>query len=299
MVNALFYSSRQTYYPDICRRMDASKYQYWTTDSLDRFYILLAKYKFDFLFYDFQDSFPSADAVKDHLQQSFTTAPVFFFNQPRKSDIDMLTGWLDIISCEYRKFNTSDVDKFLYTVSGVEYKQLWNAVSLYNLPHHLESNLSGRTSFLFDVPVEYSEKIEDIQSEEKNNQCERNPGIQEKSPTPAVNDDNEDDAQGSFFCDHQIVPGNNAESLIQIIAAKEKYHLSFHECVLLDLLYQRKNQLVSIDEMMDVLWEESNEKHKKTIYFYMHNIRKILEQHFAGKGTVARVKKNYYSLLFF
>jgi two-component system alkaline phosphatase synthesis response regulator PhoP len=63
----------------------------------------------------------------------------------------------------------------------------------------------------------------------------------------------------------------------ELITAKEKIHLSHKECALLKLLYEKRGQVVSRDEILNLVWSEHEYPTPRTIDNFILRIRKWVE----------------------
>lgn len=63
----------------------------------------------------------------------------------------------------------------------------------------------------------------------------------------------------------------------EIVAGGEKHHLSHKECALLKLLYEKRGQVVSRDEILDVVWSEDEYPTPRTIDNFVLRLRKLIE----------------------
>jgi two-component system alkaline phosphatase synthesis response regulator PhoP len=63
----------------------------------------------------------------------------------------------------------------------------------------------------------------------------------------------------------------------EIVADGEKHHLSHKECALLKLLYEKRGQVVSRDEILNVVWSEDEYPTPRTIDNFVLRLRKLIE----------------------
>jgi len=63
----------------------------------------------------------------------------------------------------------------------------------------------------------------------------------------------------------------------EIAVDGEKHHLSHKECALLKLLYEKRGQVVSRDEILDVVWSEDEYPTPRTIDNFVLRLRKLIE----------------------
>lgn len=63
----------------------------------------------------------------------------------------------------------------------------------------------------------------------------------------------------------------------EIVVDGENHHLSHKECALLKLLYEKRGQVVSRDEILDVVWSEDEYPTPRTIDNFVLRLRKLIE----------------------
>jgi hypothetical protein len=78
---------------------------------------------------------------------------------------------------------------------------------------------------------------------------------------------------------------------------KKNYNLSFSDFLLLDLFRRKKNVMVSLYEMAELLGIPPDEKNIKKIYRHIHCIRVYLETGEGGVESISRIKKGFYTLV--
>lgn len=85
-----------------------------------------------------------------------------------------------------------------------------------------------------------------------------------------------------------------ASPIAQILQANNKEKVKPVLVKLLEFMYEQKNTLISIDELLKFLWKDSPEKHINTFYAYIHEARELLPNN--SKIKLTREKKGYYML---
>lgn len=73
--------------------------------------------------------------------------------------------------------------------------------------------------------------------------------------------------------------------------------MSFSEFLLLDLFRRRKDALVPLSDMLELLDMKEDENNVRKIYRYIHGIRNYLEKQEESKQSLVRIKKGVYSLV--
>lgn len=66
-------------------------------------------------------------------------------------------------------------------------------------------------------------------------------------------------------------------SQYELISDGEKHHLSHKECALLKLLYEKRGQVVSRDDILNMIWSEDEYPTPRTIDNFILRLRKLVE----------------------
>ena len=83
----------------------------------------------------------------------------------------------------------------------------------------------------------------------------------------------------------------------EFIKVKKVCKMSFSEFLLLDLFRRRKDALVPLSDMLELLDMKEDENNVRKIYRYIHGIRNYLEKQEESKQSLVRIKKGVYSLV--
>ncbi len=85
--------------------------------------------------------------------------------------------------------------------------------------------------------------------------------------------------------------------LENFLVARQNGNLTFLEYVLFDLFQRRKNEIVDMTDMAQVLDIPHDERGVNRIYRYIHRIRNFLQQRNRQDVSLVRIKKGCYSLI--
>ncbi len=66
-------------------------------------------------------------------------------------------------------------------------------------------------------------------------------------------------------------------SQYELVSDGEKHHLSHKECALLKLLYEKRGQVVSRDDILNLIWSEDEYPTPRTIDNFILRLRKLVE----------------------
>ncbi|MBO5137670.1 MAG: winged helix-turn-helix domain-containing protein [Spirochaetaceae bacterium] len=82
----------------------------------------------------------------------------------------------------------------------------------------------------------------------------------------------------------------------KLFKVKKHYGLGFSEYTLLDFFYKNMNRIITLQQMMELLWKQQSESHLNTLYAYIHELRSFLQKE-DTKVQLIRVKKGCYSMI--
>lgn len=76
----------------------------------------------------------------------------------------------------------------------------------------------------------------------------------------------------------------------ELISGEEKIHLSHKECALLKLLYEKRGQVVSRDEILNLVWSEHEYPTPRTIDNFILRLRKWIEPELESPTVIRSIR---------
>jgi two-component system alkaline phosphatase synthesis response regulator PhoP len=76
----------------------------------------------------------------------------------------------------------------------------------------------------------------------------------------------------------------------QLVSEGERHGLSHKECTLLKLLYEKRGQVVSRDEILDLVWSEDEYPTPRTIDNFISRLRKLIEPDADNPSVIRSVR---------
>lgn len=76
----------------------------------------------------------------------------------------------------------------------------------------------------------------------------------------------------------------------ELTVGHEKHHLSHKECALLKLLYEKRGQVVSRDEILNLIWNEDEYPTPRTIDNFILRLRKLVEPDLNSPSALRSVR---------
>lgn len=291
MIKSLFYSDSVESYREYALNLEDKGIDYWTTGECGRLHNLMTQMKFDVVFVDYQMFEPGAFDVRAHVAKHNKKLIVLFFNRPEQKKELILEYWRDDATQFYIEQYTDELDDFLHVASGYKAKP--------------ESEYLPRpTKLRAALPAQDVETGQVARAEKDN--VSVSPTAKVPVDEPCVEQQPERKAveahSGSmpaavtptYQMSSHVADGDNL--VMKLFKLRTKYKISFSELVLLELFYKNQNNMVTVQQMMDALWNEQSDKHLNTLYSYIHSLRAFLAKSDTAVSLI-RVKKGCYSLV--
>ena len=76
----------------------------------------------------------------------------------------------------------------------------------------------------------------------------------------------------------------------ELMIKNEKHHLSHKECALLKLLYEKRGQVVSRDEILNLIWSEDEYPTPRTIDNFILRLRKLVEPEIENPTVIRSIR---------
>ena len=76
----------------------------------------------------------------------------------------------------------------------------------------------------------------------------------------------------------------------ELTSEGQKHHLSHKECALLKLLYEKRGQVVSRDEILNLVWSEDEYPTPRTIDNFILRLRKLVEPDLSSPTVIRSVR---------
>lgn len=276
-MNVLFLAKEPLFYVEYAARLENHGVPFWTAHTTNDFHVMLDRMSFDLVFadYNFMD-FSKFDVYK-HIKSKGGKFVFLFLNEPNQEN-NLFVHWEDKITEHCPDLWSKELETLLRLVL--------------NQP------------FMGESVIE-SEKVENLILKEESEK--QNPfQIQNTVAIIDTSGDYENDeivleSEQDLFSDtsFQYEEQNTSErKLIEdYLIIKKNYNLSFSDFLLLDLFRRKKNAMVSLYEMAELLGIPPDEKNIKKIYRHIHCIRGYLETGEGGVESISRIKKGFYSLV--
>ena len=276
-MNVLFLAENPLSYVEYASRMENANLPFWTAHTVNDLHVLFSRMTIDLVFADCNFmNFNKFDVFK-HIKEKEGSFIFLFLNEPRTVN-NLFIHWEDKINERWPDLWTPELESLLRIVA--------------NQP------------FLGDSEVE-SHRMQELLTTVKTDEAKQSIQIE----APAKDFSTSDSQVPEKPVELQEPIRLRKEPVQKIVSEEERVlvagylkvqkvsRMSFSEYLLLDLFCRRKNALVSLTEMLELLMLPEDENSVRKIYRYIHCIRKYLEKQDEKNQTLVRIKKGVYSLI--
>lgn len=269
-MKVLFFAENPQLFIEYASRLEANDIPFWTTDNFNDLHCIVSQMAIDIVFVDYKISNFSAFDVYKHIKEHNGDIVLLFINQPSEVE-SLFVQWEDSIAKNFPDKWTEELESLLRIVANqplVDYLP-FKPVRVQDLLEQIDNK---------SEKVLYSEKIDTSFVVADNS-------VKEKVLTSNISEPL-----------HQPAT-TNSQLIKEFYKLKLLQKLSFEEFIILDLLKRRKTEFVTIQDIMETLDIQNDDKNSKKIYRYIHNIRKYLEKQNDENYSLMRVKKSVYCLV--
>lgn len=275
-MNVLFLAENPLFYVNYAARLENSNLPFWTAHTVNDLHAMLSRMSIDVVFadYNFLD-FSKFDVYK-HIKEKKGSFIVLFLNEPHNTS-NLFVQWEDRVNERWPDLWNHELESLLRIVANQPYQgdPVFESQKVQDLLDSMEKGVAERYVQQEFVPKEKKKKEELLAN------------VLEKKDALVLKNEGE---TGGF--------SDEEKSLIGAYLKIKKVHkLSFSEFLLLDLFRRRKNAMVSLSDMMELLEVPQNEKNTRKIYRHIHCLRNYLEKEKDEKQALVRIKKGIYSLV--
>ncbi|MBE6344801.1 MAG: helix-turn-helix domain-containing protein [Spirochaetaceae bacterium] len=269
MLKVVFFADSQDLYAEYILRLKEKNIQYWAVTGGNDFYRLQAQIHIDILFLDYQMFDHNLFDVRDYVKTIRKDLIVLFFNYPKDQPISILSTWQDELSLHYKDFISEELYLLLELICSPRNEPLMN------------NKLLETKAEIIEAKGDYSQN-QIIQKNDINND---------------INKDNFNSNKENGTSENTVINlVNNNMTLYYYSKIKNRFKIGFSEYMLLNYLYARRNTIVSMEEMVNLIWQDNSNSHVNTLYSYVHSLRNFL-CNIKIPASIIRVKKGYYSLI--
>lgn len=269
MLKVVFFADSQDLYAEYILRLKEKNIQYWAVTGGNDFYRLQAQIHIDILFLDYQMFDHNLFDVRDYVKTIRKDLIVLFFNYPKDQSISILSTWQDELSLHYKDFISEELYLLLELICSPRNDPLVN------------NKLLETKAEIIEAKGNYSQ----------------NQIIQKNDINNGINKDNFNSNIENGASENTVVNlVNNNMTLYYYSKIKNRFKIGFSEYMLLNYLYARRNTIVSMEEMVNLIWQDNSNSHVNTLYSYVHSLRSFL-CNIKIPASIIRVKKGYYSLI--
>lgn len=276
-MNVLFLAENPLFYVEYASRMENANLPFWTAHNVNDLHILFSRMTIDLVLadYNFTD-FNKFDVFK-HINEKQGNFIFLFLNEPR-SISNLFIHWEDKINECWPDLWTTELESLLRVVANQPF--LGDCAIEPHRVQDLLTTLKAEEGQQRIFPESLSQNIV-----VENHRIPETP-VEQHSPIRLK----KEDIWKSYSDEEQKL-------VVEFLKVKKVYKLSFSEFLLLDLFRRRKNTLVTLADMLELLGVAEDEKNIKKIYRYIHGIRSYLEKQEEKNQALVRVKKGIYSLV--
>lgn len=276
-MNVLFLAENPLFYVEYASRMENANLPFWTAHNVNDLHVLFSRMTIDLVLadYNFTD-FNKFDVFK-HINEKQGNFIFLFLNEPR-SISNLFIHWEDKINECWPNLWTTELESLLRVVANQPF--LGDSVLE---PHRVQDLLTRM-------------KVGEAQQQVQLELSRQNLVVADnKIPEKPV------EQQELIKLKREPVwePYSDEERKLvaEFIKVKKVCKMSFSEFLLLDLFRRRKDALVPLSDMLELLDMKEDENNVRKIYRYIHGIRNYLEKQEESKQSLVRIKKGVYSLV--
>lgn len=276
-MNVLFLAKEPLFYMEYAARLENHGVPFWTAHTTNDFHVMVDRMTFDVVFadYNFMD-FSKFDVYK-HIKSKAGKFVFLFLNEPNQ-ERNLFIHWEDKITEHCPDLWSKELETLLRLVLNQPFtgEYVLESEKVENLLLQKESEKQN------PFQIQTTATIIDASDEYENHEI-------------VLEDEQDLFSDTSFEYEEQ---NTKEKKLIEdFLTIKKNYNLSFYDFLLLDLLRRKKNAMVSLYEMAELLGMSPDEKNIKKIYRHIHCIRVYLETGEGGVESISRIKKGFYTLV--
>lgn len=276
-MNVLFLAKEPLFYMEYAARLENHGVPFWTAHTTNDFHVMVDRMTFDVVFadYNFMD-FSKFDVYK-HIKSKAGKFVFLFLNEPNQ-ERNLFIHWEDKITEHCPDLWSKELETLLRLVLNQQFTgdYVLESEKVENLLLQKESEKQN------PFQIQTTATIIDASDEYENHEI-------------VLEDEQDLFSDTSFEYEEQ---NTKEKKLIEdFLTIKKNYNLSFYDFLLLDLLRRKKNAMVSLYEMAELLGMSPDEKNIKKLYRHIHCIRVYLETGEGGVESISRIKKGFYTLV--
>lgn len=276
-MNVLFLAKEPLFYMEYAARLENHGVPFWTAHTTNDFHLMVDRMTFDVVFadYNFMD-FSKFDVYK-HIKSKAGKFVFLFLNEPNQ-ERNLFIHWEDKITEHCPDLWSKELETLLRLVLNQPFtgEYVLESEKVENLLLQKESEKQN------PFQIQTTATIIDASDEYENHEI-------------VLEDEQDLFSDTSFEYEEQ---NTKEKKLIEdFLTIKKNYNLSFYDFLLLDLFRRKKNAMVSLYEMAELLGMSPDEKNIKKIYRHIHCIRVYLETGEGGVESISRIKKGFYTLV--
>lgn len=267
MLKVVFFAESQDLFAEYTSRLNENNIRYWAITGGNDFYRLQAQIHIDILFLDYQMFDHNLFDVRSYSKSFRKDLILLFFNYPKEHKKSVLATWQDDLSLFYKDLISEEI-------------------------YLLLSLMCSRSRSFTDEKV----VIDSAQEDNKHYNLNHNNSHMVFSEGMAKGFRYKDCSKEYFSEKNASALQDNNKILYYYSKLKDRFKMGFSEYMLLDFLYARRNSIVSVQEMVNLIWQDNSNSHVNTLYSYVHSLRNFL-CNIKIPASIVRIKKGYYSLI--
>ena len=276
-MNVLFLAENPLFYVEYASRMENASLPFWTAHNVNDLHVLFSRMTIDLVLadYNFTD-FNKFDVFK-HINEKQGNFIFLFLNEPR-SISNLFIHWEDKINECWPHLWTTELESLLRVVANQPF--LGDSVLE---PHRVQDLLTR---------MKVGEAQQQVQLE-----LSRQNLVVEDNKIPEKPVEQQEPIKLKREPVWEPYSDEERKLVAEFIKVKKVCKMSFSEFLLLDLFRRRKDALVPLSDMLELLDMKEDENNVRKIYRYIHGIRNYLEKQEESKQSLVRIKKGVYSLV--
>ena len=284
-MKVLFLAENPQVFIEYAVRLENNHIPFWTANNINDFHHILSRMSIDVVFADYNFlNFSDFDVYK-HIDDKKRKFVFLYLNEPSSIE-SLFIRWEDSVTENCPELWTQELESLLRIAANQPFLGdfSFESATVQDLVVQLEGAAEEGSPRRKAPAAGWPQPADEVHFTEGEAGIPgaRGPGAGHQDEGGRING----------------IQTDKEKSLVEdFLRTKRTYNMSFSEFLLLDLLRRRKNEMVSIADMMQLLDIPRDEKNMKRIYRYIYCIRNYLQNRDDGTASLVRVKKGVYSLV--
>ncbi|MBQ7882720.1 MAG: helix-turn-helix domain-containing protein [Treponema sp.] len=302
MFKCLFFSENPKVFREYALRLEEHNIDYWAATTYTDCESLVRLLGIDILFLDYKMFDHKVFNVREYLKSKTDKIVLLYMNCKDYDPDYLLEHWQDEASMHHNNLFSVEMNEFLHIVTGrkLEYLDSIPPTKMRDLDRSICCEIcckaGGGCSHSL-VKIEETDKIEMQHKTEETECCSSQYSCkQEKKLSDNRNIEINYQSKKEYSSIIDFFNNTTEDSLLSKYALlRKKYKMTFEELQILDLFFKNQGKTLAIEDIMNVIWPNSEKRNVDRIYSYIHSLRNILAQENSDINLL-RVKKGAYSL---